>query len=132
MNISEATRIVKERQDAFLRGEMPEWEIEYLKKEYPNAVPDWLRMKANLQVRIRKFRKQYLAVIRVSVRKANVVKRFGARDENSTLKGRINVSASFGDSTRSLDVRSFSPGAILRMKLLWRRNVCRTEIQIVF
>ena len=86
MNISEATRIVKERQDAFLRGEMPEWEIEYLKKEYPNAVPDWLRMKANLQVRIRKFRKQYLAVIRVSVRKANVVKRFGARDENSTLK----------------------------------------------
>ena len=86
MNISEATRIVKERQDAFLRGEMPEWEIEYLKQEYPNAVPDWLRMKANLQVRIRKFRKQYLAVIRVSVRKANVVKRFGARDENSTLK----------------------------------------------
>ena len=86
MNISEATRIVKERQDAFLRGEMPEWEIEYLKQEYPNAVPDWLRMKANLQVRIRKFRKQYLAVIRVSVRKANVVKRFGARDETSTLK----------------------------------------------
>jgi len=86
MNISEATRIVKERQDAFLRGEMPEWEIKYLKQAYPNAVPDWLRMKANLQVRIRKFRKQYLAVIRVSVRKANVVKRFGARDENSTLK----------------------------------------------
>ena len=85
MNISEATRIVKERQDAFLRGEMPEWEIEYLKKEYPNAVPDWLRMKANLQVRIRKFRKQYLAVIRVSVRKANVVKRFRLTG-SSTLK----------------------------------------------
>ena len=85
MNLMEATRIVKERQDAFLRGEMPVWEIEYLKKEYPNSIPDWLRMKANLQVRIRKFRKQLLTVVRVSLRKANGSKRFGPRDERSTL-----------------------------------------------
>ena len=85
MNLMEATRIVKQRQDAFLRGEMPVWEIEYLKKEYPNSIPDWLRMKANLQVRIRKFRKQLLTILRVSLRKANGAKRFGPRDERSTL-----------------------------------------------
>ena len=86
MNISEATRIVKERQDAFLRGEMPNWEIEWLKETYPNAIPDWLRMKMNLLVRIAKFRKQLLTIVRVSVRKGNCVKRFGAADERSTLK----------------------------------------------
>ena len=85
MSLWESALIVKERQDAFLRGEMPVWEIEYLKKEYPNAIPDWLRLKANLQVRIRKFRKQLLTVIRVSLRKANGSKRFAPRDERSTL-----------------------------------------------
>ena len=85
MNISEATWIVKQRQDAFLRGEMPLWEIEEYRKLYPNAIPDWLRLKVNIQVRLRKFRKQFLSIVRVSLRKANGCKRFAPRDQRSTL-----------------------------------------------
>ena len=73
MNADEAAQIVKTRQDAFMRDEMPDCEVEYLKKEYPNAIPDWLRMKANLLVRLNKFRKQlksmYLAACQKTLRK---------------------------------------------------------------
>ena len=58
MNISEATRIVKEVQDEFMRGGLDPDMIQRINAEYPQAIPDWNKMKLKLTIQLNNFRKR--------------------------------------------------------------------------
>ena len=89
MNISEATRIVKEMQDEFMRGELDQDMIRRIKAEFPQAIPDWNKMKANLKIRLKKFRKRVKDVLLSGLRKAYGCRRFRPGKETSTQKKEI-------------------------------------------
>jgi hypothetical protein len=86
MNIAESTRIVKEVQDEFMRGELEPEMIRHLNEEYPQAIPDWTKMKANFQVRLRKFRKRFKDIVQASLLKSSGTRRFRPGKEKSTLR----------------------------------------------
>jgi hypothetical protein len=86
MNISEATRIVKEVQDEFMRGGLDPDMIQRINAEYPQAIPDWTKMKVNLKIRLKKFRKRVNDVFRSGLAKAYGCKRFRPGKETSTQK----------------------------------------------
>jgi hypothetical protein len=56
--IEEATMIVKEVQDEFMRGELDKDMIRRLNAEFPQAIPDWNKMKLKLTIQLNNFRKR--------------------------------------------------------------------------
>ena len=86
MNLEEATRIVLEEQRMYLRGRMSQDRITEISTLYPRAIPDWNRMKLNIQVRKTKLAKKVKDILLASKNKSNGCKRFRPGKVNSTLK----------------------------------------------
>ena len=86
MDMEEATRIVKEQQTNYLRGDMTPARINEIEEMYPQAIPDWNRMKLNLTVRKNKLAKQVKDILLASKNKSKDCKRFRPGKQKSTLK----------------------------------------------
>ena len=86
MNLEEATRIVREQQNKYLRGEMSPERIAEISSMYPRAIPGWNRMKLNLKVRKNKLAKQVRDIVLSAKNKSEGCKRFRPGKEKSTLK----------------------------------------------
>ena len=64
MDMEQATQIVLEDQNAFMRGELDPLTEEWLKTNFPQTIPDWVKMKANMKTKLRKIRKNLRNLIR--------------------------------------------------------------------
>jgi len=89
MTIEEATWEVKKAQDSFLRGELEEWFIVRLRRDFPNAIPDWNRLKLNLLVRIKKFKKRMRDLMGAMARKANTNRRARNKTPGEHLEKKV-------------------------------------------
>ena len=87
MSLEEVTKIVKQRQDAYMRGEMEQWEQDAINAIDPNATANWDRRKLKMKLQQAKIRKQFLDVQRASLRKgtAKSGKKFRAAKADSTF-----------------------------------------------
>ena len=83
MNPAEATRIVQER---FLRGTLEPKMIEYINQQYPQAIPDWTKMKLNLKVKLGKFRRRLRNLLSGQANKSGGTRRFRPGKDKSTLR----------------------------------------------
>ena len=86
MDSTEATRIVKECQDEFMRGTLDPKMIEYLNQQYPQAIPDWIKMKLNLKVKLGKFRRRLRNLLTGQANKSHGTRRFRPGKDKSTLR----------------------------------------------
>ena len=84
MNLEEATEIVREVQNRYLRGELSEEELADVLEIHPGAARDWDKMKLNMKVRRRKLLKRAVDVLKAALRKSKGCKRYRPGKEWTT------------------------------------------------
>ena len=85
MSDFEATRLVL--QNEYLRGTLcPTLEAK-IKKEFPQAIPDWNKMKLRMKMKLTKFRKKLKDILIGCAHKSMGCRRFRPGKEKQTLRG---------------------------------------------
>ena len=84
MNLEEATEIVRETQNLYLRGELSEERLAEVLDVMPYAAKQWDQLKLNMKVRRRKLMKRAVDVLKSALRKASACKRYRPGKEWST------------------------------------------------
>ena len=80
----QATEMVRQVQNAYLRGQLSEKQIADVLSIDPNAVKDWNKMKLNMSVRRRKLMKRAVDALKAALHKANQCKRYRPGKERTT------------------------------------------------
>ena len=86
MSLVEATEIVREHQNAYLRGQLDPEVKSWLQEMYPQAIPDWDRMKVNMIVKKNKLSHKAKNILLGGANKSNGCHRFRPGKQVSTLK----------------------------------------------
>ena len=82
--MQEATEIVRDVQNRYLRGELSEEELTEVLEVHPGAARDWDKMKLNMKVQRRKRVKRAVDVLKAALRKAKGCKRYRPGKEWTT------------------------------------------------
>ena len=91
MNIHQATDVVRRDQNAYLRGELDEETVSWLNEAYPQAIPDWDKMKLNMKVKRKKIRGRVKNVLLGGANKSMGCRRFRPGKQKSTLKNQTKL-----------------------------------------
>ena len=82
--MQEATEIVRDVQNRYLRGELSEEELADVLEIHPGAARDWDKMKLNMKVERRKLLKRAVDVLKAALRKSKGCKRYRPGKEWTT------------------------------------------------
>ena len=84
ISLSRAYEMVRQVQNQYLRGELPEEHLADVLAIDPNAKKNWDKMKLNLRVRRRKLMKRAVDTLKAALHKSHTCKRYRPGKEMST------------------------------------------------
>ena len=90
MTLAEATEVVREVQNLYLRGELNPEEKRRIQEKFPQAIPDWDKMKLNMKVKQMKLRNKIKNILLAAKQRSEDCKRFRPGKEKSTCKKQKN------------------------------------------
>ena len=89
MDLETATELVRKTQNEYLRGTLDPILLERIRATYPQAIPDWNKMKLNLLIKKKKLFKKMKSVMLGGVAKSAGCRRYRPGKQDSTTKKQV-------------------------------------------